>query len=73
MSENWYRGVVIVKNAGTDGVQMIKSTGKPYNKPGPAKSWVTITRKQYPHSWHGRYFTVQDTYIEKVTGWERVE
>lgn len=73
MSEEWYRGVIIVKNAGRDDVQMIKRTGKAYNKPGPAKAWVTSHRKEYPRNYGGRQHTVYDTYIEKVTGWKRVE
>ena len=73
MSDNWYRGVIIVKNAGKDDVQMIKRTGKPYNKPGPAKAWVTIHRNEYPRSSGGRRHEVYETYIERAGAWIRVE
>ncbi len=73
MSESWYRGVIVVKNAGNNDVQMIKQTGKAYNRPGPAKAWVTINRKRYPRKRDGRTHTVYASYIEKATGWKRVE
>lgn len=73
MSEEWFRGVIIVKNKGTNDVQMIKRAGKPYNKPGPAKAWVTRHRKEYPSTRGGRKHTVHDTYIERVSGWKRVD
>lgn len=71
-NEDWYRGVILIKNIGVSDVQMVKRTGRAYNKPGPAKAWVTIHRKEYPSKRGGRRHEVYESYIEKAGAWHKV-
>lgn len=62
-SSEVYRGVVVYSAGG--GVLKV-SHGKTYNKPAPAKAWVTIWRKA-----NSRKF--RNGYIERAVTWEKVE
>ena len=61
-SDENYRGAWVDKSG-------VTHYSRTYNKPGPAKAWVT-THRRSPSGKPKTNFV--DGWIERVTGWERV-